>query len=206
LFVFFCLFHVYGEEAACTLGTAGGCSTDVAVGLTRQIAAQLTKMGHTFKTLNATAIHCSTPCVNQLQAAAADALARAAAAKKDFITLNSAFRSCAQQYLLYNWYLKKQCGIPLAAKPGSSNHEGGRAIDTSNYNYWKPTLESFGWRWLGSSDVVHFDYTNAPNLASANLKAFQMLWNAHSSSKISEDGVYGPATAEALSKAPCGGW
>merc|ERR1711934_19217 len=190
---------------ACTLGSVTGCSTLVAAGLTRQIAAQLGRMGYQFKTLNATAIHCSSPC--QLQASAADALARAAAAKKDYITINSAFRSCAEQYLLYNWYLKRQCGIPLAAKPGQSNHEGGRAIDTSYYNYWRATLESHGWKWFGNSDVYHFDYLSAPNLSSQNLKAFQTLWNQHNpNNKIAVDGIYGPGSANALARAPCGGW
>lgn len=124
---------IQAAEQACTLGTAGGCNTAVALGLTRQIANKLTQMGHTFKTLNATVIHCSNPCFNQLQAAAADALARAAESKRDYITLNSAFRSSAQQFLLYNWYQKRQCGIQIAAKPGTSNHEGGRAIDTSSF-------------------------------------------------------------------------
>lgn len=63
-------------------------------------------MGYSFKTLDSTWIHCSSPCVNQLQAKAADSLASAAKSKNDYITLNSAFRSSGQQYLLYNWYLK----------------------------------------------------------------------------------------------------
>lgn len=69
-----------------------------------------------------------------LQASAADSLARVAGAKHDYITLYvsqsnvadtcraSAWRSSAQQYLLYSWYTKGICGIKLAAKPGTSNH------------------------------------------------------------------------------------
>lgn len=38
------------------------------------------------------------------------------------------------------------CGIQLAAKPGTSNHEGGAAIDTSYYQYWMSTLQANGWR------------------------------------------------------------
>ena len=37
------------------------------------------------------------------------------------------------------------CGIGLAAVPGTSNHEGGRAVDTSYYSYWLNTLASYGW-------------------------------------------------------------
>ena len=35
--------------------------------------------------------------------------------------------------------------VYLAAVPGTSNHEGGRAIDTSYYSYWLSTLQSYGW-------------------------------------------------------------
>ena len=63
-------------------------------------------MGYSFKSLDTQWIKCSSPCVNSLQSSAANALASAAQSKNDYITLNSAFRSSAQQYLLYNWYLK----------------------------------------------------------------------------------------------------
>src|SRR5690242_17512187 len=43
------------------------------------------------------------------------------------MTLNSALRTVAQQYMLYRWYQAGRCGISLAAKPGSSNHETGLA-------------------------------------------------------------------------------
>lgn len=121
--------------------------------------------------------------------------------------MNSAWRSSAQQYLLYKWYGSKQCSIQLAAKPGTSNHEGGLAIDTSHYDYWKSTLQSHGWKWLGSKDIVHFDYVNGgSDLKKQNLKAFQRLWNRHNSKKIAEDGIYGSDTANAFYNAPCNGW
>ena len=166
------------------------------------------KMGHTFSTLDSTWIHCSSPCVNKLLSAAASSLASAAKSKNDYITLNSAWRSAAQQYLLYNWGAKGICGINLVATPGTSNHEGGRAIDTSNYSYWLTTLTSHSWAHsYPSSDPVHFDYTGSSDLASENLKAFQMLWNLNNPTKtIAADGVYGPATANALYNSPCGGF
>jgi hypothetical protein len=40
LFAFFIAF-LRGEEEACVLGTQTGCSTAVAIGLTKQIAAQV---------------------------------------------------------------------------------------------------------------------------------------------------------------------
>jgi hypothetical protein len=46
----------------------------------------------------------------------------------------------------------------------------------------------------------------AADLASKNLQAFQRLWNRHNGNKLVEDGIYGPATANALYNTPCGGW
>jgi N-acetylmuramoyl-L-alanine amidase len=195
------------SEAVCILGTQTGCSTAVAIGLTNQIAAELGAMGYSFSTLDSTWIKCSSPCVNKLQTSAANALASAAKSKNDYITLNSAWRSSAQQYLLYNWYQKGICGISIAAKPGTSNHEGGRAIDTSNWSYWLNTLKSYGWSHDVPGDDVHFDYTKAADIAKQNLIAFQRLHNKRNpNNKIAEDGIYGPATANALYNAPCNGW
>jgi LAS superfamily LD-carboxypeptidase LdcB len=125
----------------------------------------------------------------------------------DYITLNSAFRSSAEQYLLYEQYQRGMCGITLAASPGNSNHEGGRAVDTSNYNYWNNYLPNNGWtHTYPSNDPVHFDYQGSPDISRQNLQAFQRLWNRHNGDKIDEDGIYGPATQSALSRSPCGGW
>ena len=198
--------------SACTLGTATGCSTSVCSGLTSQLVAELTGMGFNFTSIKSStysgSIHCSSPCEPYLQGSAATALLNAAKSKNDYITLNSAYRSSAQQFLLYQWYSKGQCGIGLAAKPGQSDHEGGRSIDTSNYSYWKSTLQNYGWSWsYGSSDPYHFDYFNAKDLSAQSLKAFQNLWNRNNpSSKIDADGIYGPSTASALSRSPCSGW
>lgn len=163
-------------------------------------------MGYSFRSLNGNYVHCSSACT--LQSKAADSLEAAAASVNDYITINSAFRTCAEQYLLYNWYQRGQCGITLAATPGNSNHEGGRAIDTSYYSYWNSILASYGWTHsYPDSDPVHFDYYSASDLASQNLLAFQRLWNRHNpNSQISEDGIYGPQTENALYNAPCNGW
>jgi hypothetical protein len=194
------------NSGSCILGTQTGCSTSVTQGLTDQIIAELGTLGYSFKTLNSTWVHCSTPCA--LQSTAADNLVSAAQSKNDYITLNSAFRSSAQQYLLYNWYLKGICSIGLAAVPGTSNHEGGRAIDTSYYSYWLSTLNSYGWAHsYPDSDPVHFDYTKVSDIASKNLLAFQRLYNrANPTRKMSEDGIYGSQTSAALYNAPCDGY
>ena len=165
-------------------------------------------MGYTFKTLDSTWVKCSAPCFNQLRSTAADALVKAAKAKNDYITLNSAYRSAAQQFMLYKWYLSGICGVGLAAKPGTSNHEGGRAIDTSYYSYWLSTLSNYGWTHsYPTSDPVHFDYLASDDLAQVNLIAFQKLYNINNpNNKIAEDGIYGPATDTALYNAPCNGY
>ena len=196
-----------GGSSSCILGTYGGCdSSGVSAGITNQIVAELNSMGYYFRNLNPTWVHCNGPCT--LQDGAANSLEKAAQSKNDYITINSAFRSSAEQYLLYNMYQRGTCGITLAAAPGSSNHEGGKAIDTSNYNYWAGTLAAYGWvHSYPSSDPVHFDYSGCADLASQNLLAFQRLWNRYNpNSKIAEDGIYGSETANALYHTPCSGW
>ena len=126
------------------------------------------------------------------------------------ISLSSAWRSVAQQYLLYQFKAQGKCGqTNPVATPGTSNHEGGIAIDVPDYGTWRSTLTSNGWIYpLPTSDVVHFEFgSGARTYAQKNLQAFQRLWNRHNpNNKIAEDGIYGPATASALSKAPCNGW
>lgn len=81
-------------------------------------------------------------------------------------------------------------------------------MDTSSYSYWLESLESHGWEHsYPDSDPVHFDYRSAKDIRSENLRAFQRLWNKYSGGKpVAEDGLYGPATEDALYHAPCGGW
>jgi hypothetical protein len=195
-----------GGGGGAVLGTQTGCDTSVALGVANQITSILNSMGYSFKSLDSTWVHCKGNCA--LQTAAADSLVSAAKSKNDYITLNDAFRTSAEQYMLYQWYKQGRCGITLAAAPGSSNHEGGRAIDTSNYNYWASTLSAHGWaHTYPSSDPVHFDYSGSPDIAKQTLIAFQKLWNQHNpGSQLSVDGIYGPATENALYHTPCHGW
>ncbi len=160
-------FAVQAQESnTCILGTQTGCSTGVALGLSLQIADKMTQMGHPFSALDSTWIHCSTPCVSRLQSSAASSLVAAAKSKNDYMTLNSAWRSAAQQYLLYEWGAKGICGINLVATPGTSNHEGGEAVDVDSYSYWMTALNSHGFAHsYPSSDPVHFDHSSSANLA-----------------------------------------
>ena len=61
---------------------------------------------------------------------------------------------------------------------------------------------------MPTNDKVHFEHgTGASNFARQNLVAFQRLWNRYNpTARISEDGLYGPATANAFNRAPCNGW
>lgn len=125
------------------------------------------------------------------------------------MTVNSALRTVAQQYLLYRWYQTGSCGISLAAKPGNSNHETGLALDVDNYSTWKGKLSGYGFSWLGGNDPVHFDYTGAgaEDLRGADIQAFQRLWNRnHPEDPISEDGAWGPATEARMKAAPAAGF
>lgn len=125
------------------------------------------------------------------------------------MTVNSALRSLAQQYLLYQWYLDSRCGIALAASPGTSNHERGLAIDISDYSGWRTALENHTWDWLGSNDPVHYDYegTGIVNIQGLSVLAFQRLWNLNRpDDQITEDGIYGPQTGSKLAISPVNGF
>ena len=149
-------------------------------------------------------------CSGYMNADALNSLDQITAAKGDFISLNDAWRSAAAQYLLYCFKVYGKCGqtYPVAT-PGTSNHEGGVAIDVRYYDFWRGALTSNGWRYpLPGSDPVHFEYgSGAGEYARKNLLAFQRLWNRHNPGRrIDEDGIYGHDTANALFDSPCGGW
>jgi hypothetical protein len=125
------------------------------------------------------------------------------------ITINSGLRTLPQQYLLYRWYQTGRCGIGLAAKPGTSNHESAVAIDIADNVAWRTALTNRGFRWLGASDPVHYDFVGqgAVNLRGLSVKAFQRLWNRnHPEDPIAEDSGYGTETEKRLAKAPIGGF
>lgn len=209
--LFFYLFITLASpSSACTLGTAPGCSTAVAGGLTTQLIAELARMGVSFSNLDdPSKIRCTSPCVPLLQSSAKTALTSVASKKNDYITLNSAYRSSAQQYLLYRQFLSTTCGVSAAARPGTSNHESGIGIDVRSYSYWRSTLQGFLWKWLGSFDPVHYDYQgkHQTGVSKLSLMAFQRLWNRNNpSDQILEDGKYGSNTAARLAKTPCDGW
>ena len=145
-----------------------------------------------------------------LELSARDKLLKALDARpKQKMTVNSALRTVAQQYLVWRWSATKRCGVPLATPPGESNHEIGIALDIAEAGTWRPALEAQDFKWLGASDRVHFDYKGAISApgTSTDVLAFQKLWNRnHPADKISEDGHYSPVVEQRLKQAPPDGF
>lgn len=194
-------------RAGLTAGQAGGCSTSVVQGLTDQLIEELNCVSPNlmvkFSGSHTTLYSAVQP---YLAPGASTALKNATTQANDSITVSSAYRSLAQQYLLHKWWKAGQCGIQAAAVPGSSNHQSGRALDTPYYSAWRNRLEANGWKWFGSGDVVHFDYLASPNVSAKSILAFQKLWNRNNSSKLAEDSQWGPATQNAMASSPAGGF
>lgn len=127
------------------------------------------------------------------------------AIKKRGVTLrvNSAYRTVAQQLLLFNWPNKNP-----VARPGRSNHQSGLALDIHDRVGWLPFLEPHGWKRL-ANDPPHVDYHGAggQDLRKASILAFQVLWNKNNpGDKLTEDGGYGPKTGERLNRSPAMGF
>lgn len=193
--------------SALNVGQAGGCDTGIVKGLTQQLVAELNCITpNTMTSFTGPNISVQAQVNAFLAPAATNALKAAVAARGATIGISSAYRSVAQQYVLYRWWQAGQCGIQVAAVPGTSNHQSGRALDVPSYSSWITPLQAKGWKWLGSSDVVHFDFNGAANLGAASVLAFQRLWNKNNANKLVEDGVWGPASANAMSATPTTGF
>jgi len=198
---------------ATTVGAVArtACSTAGARGLSEQLLAEVECMRPDTLTsiANVPGVSLGAGVLSQLNKGAASALRAAVAGSS--MSISSATRSTAQQYILYYWYTHGRCTsvVSLAAKPGRSNHESGVAIDVPSYSGWKARLSARGFAWLGSSDPVHFDYrgSGAVDIRPLAVKAFQRLWNRnHPGDRIAEDGVWGNDTASRMDRAPAGGF
>ncbi|NEP66717.1 MAG: D-alanyl-D-alanine carboxypeptidase [Moorea sp. SIO3A5] len=144
-----------------------------------------------------------------LQAAAQQSLARAIKARGRTLSVNSGYRTIAQQLMLFNHGKVRRCGIRLVAPPGKSDHQRGLAIDINDHQGWRPYLEREGWKWFGPGDEPHFNYTRRArrDLGRLAIKAFQRLWNQYNPDKpIAEDGIFGPNTEARLNQAPIVGF
>jgi hypothetical protein len=190
----------------------GSCSTESVDGLSRQIIEQARCLKpNDFVALPKRPNLTMKPQVfPYLEMGARDHLLKALDAHpKQSMTINSALRTVAQQYLVSHWAATKICGVQLATRPGESNHEIGSALDIAEAAQWRPALEAQQFRWLGTSDRVHFDYkgdSGGPRTAT-DVLAFQKLWNRnHAEDPIQENGQYGPPTEQRLKKAPPSGF
>ncbi len=195
------------QEAA-----AGTCSTEAVDGLSRQIIdqARCIKPNDFVALPKRPNLVMAAHVYPYLEVATRDHLLKALDAHSAAtMTINSALRTVAQQYLVSHWAASKICGVQLATPPGESNHEIGTALDIAEAAKWRPALEAQEFRWLGTSDRVHFDYkggTSAPHTAT-DVLAFQKLWNRnHKDDAIAESGQYSPATEQRLKKAPPSGF
>jgi len=193
-----------------SVGGAGGCSTFVVDGLSKQLIAEQNciRANALVSFAGKKGLSIGSNVYPYLEPKAATGLE--AAGVSSTISVTSAFRTIAQQYLLYHWYQTGQCGISLAAVPGNSNHETGIAVDVSNYSSEIGNMSNHGWTHsYPSSDPVHFDYTagGTTDLRSESVLAFQKLWNLNNpGAKIAEDGDYGPMTAAKIAASPATGF
>jgi hypothetical protein len=190
----------------------GSCSTESVDGLSRQIIEQARCLKpNDFVALPKRPNLVMKPQVfPYLEMAARDRLLKALDAHpKQTMTINSALRTVAQQYLVSHWAATKICGVQLATRPGESNHEIGSALDIAEAGQWRPALEAQQFRWLGTSDRVHFDFKGDSSgvRTATDVLAFQKLWNRnHAEDPIQESGQYGPPTEQRLKKSPPSGF
>ena len=186
-----------------------GCSTSVVIELSRQIAEEVDCLmpGQLVRLDESADILFTGGAVLPYMDGEARTNLLAAAAAGGPIELNSAYRSVAQQYLLYRWFQAGRCGITAAAEPGESNHESGRAIDVNNWQERRNILAAHGWAQTVPGDEVHFDHLASPDIRGSDILAFQRLWNRNNPGEpIDEDGFWGPMTEMALARSPAEGF
>jgi N-acetylmuramoyl-L-alanine amidase len=181
-------------------------STAVVNGLSQQLIYQLQLMMPdafvSFDDLNVDLLDAAFPYV---QSSAKQALQKAIQDRGQTMQVNSAYRTIAQQMLLYNDRFNNPNPV---APPGASNHQTGLAIDIEDATGWEVYLMRYGWNPL-PGDPPHFDYQGGGtiDLRSQSILAFQQLWNQnHPNERISEDGGFGPQTEDALNRSPAPGF
>jgi hypothetical protein len=198
-------------DATVTDAVAESCSTTAVKGLATQLVEEIQclRPGTMTRIDNIDGLSLGEAVFPYLQTPAADALTTAQRMRDVPIAINSGLRTLPQQFLLYRWYKTGRCGIGLAATPGTSNHESAIAVDVEDNAAWRSALQGKGFRWLGTSDPVHYDFTGkgAVDIRGLSVQAFQRLWNRnHPEDQIGEDGKYGDDTEKRLARSPAGGF
>ena len=197
-------------ESASTVDdyTAAGCSTAVVIGLAKQIAQQANceHPGDFVPLAQTSGIRfASNAVLPYLEMTARDDLQQVTSGGALIVT--SGMRTLAQQYLLVRWHQANLCGIAAAAAVGTSNHEGGRAVDLMNWSDLISAMSADGWMHDVPGDDVHFDHTASPDNRGEDIHAFQVLWNLnHPMDQIAVDGNYGPRTEARLRASPATGF
>src|SRR6476661_384877 len=181
-------------------------STAVVNGLSQQLIYQLQLiMPDAFVSFDDLDVDLLDAAFPYVQTPAKEALQRAIQDRGQTMQVNSAYRTIAQQMLLYNDRFNNPNPV---ARPGSSNHQTGLAIDIEDATGWEVYLMRYGWNPL-PGDPPHFDYQGdgTIDLRSQSILAFQQLWNQnHPDQRISEDGGFGPQTEDALNRSPARGF
>jgi N-acetylmuramoyl-L-alanine amidase len=167
-----------------------GISTAIVNGLSQQLIYQINLIVPnalvSFDDLNVDLGNAAFPFVPP---AGKEALRKAIEKRGEKMVVNSAYRTLAQQMLLYN---NRGNNRNPVAPPGRSNHQSGLALDIEDRDGWEPFLSPLGWEPL-DRDPPHVDYrgAGARDLRQASILAFQKLWNKnHSNNKLDEDGEW----------------
>jgi len=204
---------VVNSQTVQTVINNRGCGTEVVAGLARQLIEVTNSLQpglfSDLRNVRGVTLTKAVQAVPYLQTAALNALQRAVNSRGKTLQINSALRTLPQQLLLYKWYTMGACGIPVAAKPGSSNHNGGLAVDVADPYSWVSAMSSASFRHLGAGDPPHFDYkgAGATDVRSLSVRAFQTLWNRHNpNDRLPTDGVYSSAVESRLLRAPANGF
>jgi hypothetical protein len=90
------------------------------------------------------------------------AMQKAADAAGVKLVINSGFRTMAEQQHLYSCYQHGNCNNGnLAAKPGYSNHQSGRALDLSTSPWLVKNAARFGFKRTVPSEAWHYEFFGA---------------------------------------------
>lgn len=89
-------------------------------------------------------------------------LQKAAHAAGVNVTLSSGFRTNDEQQYFYDCYRTGRCnGGNLAAKPGYSNHQNGRALDLSTSTWLAKNAGKFGFKRTVPSEPWHYEFNGS---------------------------------------------
>lgn len=215
----------------CTLGTTMSCDLNIANGLALQIRSEYeARTGVTFVQWDTTWIKCANDkCSGWLQAPAAAALRATAMDEGVPIEIIADWRSSAQGYLRHRWVnginnggmcranKDSPTGDGQGSVPGHDYHAAGRVVTvkTAVAGHWKKALKAHGFHMpKPNEDDNYFEYLQHQEgeskieLAPAEVRAFQTLWNRNSppEQRIKVNGQFDGPTQMAYSQAPCGGW